>query len=232
LRRVLSMALVLGSLAVPEAAQANSVPVSSKYLTTYMSCTLSGTIAASTSMRDAYVDQNAPTTNNGGAATMSVSSRASRNRHAYVIFDLTTCSPQIPSTARAIGATLRLWVTAMPTACRTQDVFAVGASWTETGITWNNQPFGTAINNPASGTRTDAITVGSGGGCTVGSTGRYVPWNVTADVAKFVAGTSTNNGWMIRDDAEDSGTAQTVTYASSDAVSVPQAPQLVVTYAR
>ena len=42
--------------------------------------------------------------------------------------------------------------------CRTEDLFRVGASWTEAGITWNNQPFGTTVNNPATAQRTSAIT--------------------------------------------------------------------------
>jgi hypothetical protein len=209
---------------------AASVPVSSKNLAVYSTCTLSGTIAASTSEQDSFVDQNAPNTNNGNAWTMSSDPPISRNKRPYLVFDLTTCSPRIPVTATVSNATLRLWVTAMPAACRTDDVFAVSSSWTETGITWNNQPFGTSTNNPASAARTGAITLGSGGGCAIGSVGQYVPWTVTTDVAKFVAGTAVNFGWMIRDDAEDAAASATVTFRTSDSGSVPNAPQLIVTY--
>jgi hypothetical protein len=213
---------------------ASSVSVASANLTVFATCTLSGTTGASASVRDSFVDENAPTTTNGGAATMNSQSRNNRNRRSYVSFDLTTCAPNVPSSAIVTGATLRLWVTAVPVAtCRTEDVFAVASAWTQSAITWNNQPFGTAINSPASGTRTDSITVGSGAGCTIGSAAQYVPWNVTTNVTNFVSGGATNFGWMIRDDAEGAnGSGFTVTFSTSDAASVPQAPQLVVTYRR
>jgi hypothetical protein len=213
---------------------ASSISVASANLTVFATCTLSGTTGASASVRDSFVDENAPTTTNGGAATMNSQSRNNRNRRSYVSFDLTTCAPNVPSSAIVTSATLRLWVTAVPVAtCRTEDVFAVTSAWTQSAITWNNQPFGTAINSPASGTRTDSITVGSGAGCTIGSAAQYVPWNVTTNVANFVSGGATNFGWMIRDDAEGAnGSGFTVTFSTSDAASVPQAPQLVVTYRR
>ena len=213
---------------------AASLPVSSKNLTVYMTCTLSGTTGGSASEHDSYVDENAPITTNGSAVTMNSQSRNNRNRRSYVSFDLATCAPNVPSSATVTGATLRLWATAIPAAtCRTEDVFAVTSAWTQSAITWNNQPFGTAINSPASGTRTDSITVGSGAGCTIGSAAQYVPWNVTTNVANFVSGGATNFGWMIRDDAEGAnGLGFAVTFSTSDAGSIPQAPQLVVTYER
>ena len=232
--RVLAALLLFYPFAHASVGYASSLPVSSKNLTVYMTCTLSGTTGASASEQDSYVDENAPTTTNGSAVTMNSQSRNNRNRRSYVSFDLTTCAPSVPSSAIVTGATLRLWATAIPAAtCRTEDVFAVTSAWTQSAITWNNQPFGTAINSPASGTRTDSITVGSGAGCTIGSAAQYVPWNVTTNVANFVSGGATNFGWMIRDDAEGAnGLGFAVTFSTSDAGSVPQAPQLVVTYKR
>src|SRR6476620_11992929 len=196
---------------------ASSLSVASANLTVFATCTLSGTTGASASVRDSFVDENAPTTTNGSAATMSSQSRNNRNRRSYVSFDLTTCAPSVPSSAVVTGATLRLWVTAVPVAtCRTEDVFAVTSAWTQSAVTWNNQPFGTAINNPASAARTDSITIGSGAGCTIGSAAQYVPWNVTTNVANFVSGGATNFGWMIRDDAEGAnGVGFTVTFSAS-----------------
>ena len=54
--------------------------------------------------------------------------------------------------------------------------------------------------------------------------------DVSTDVGAFVAGTATNNGWMIRDDTESSATARTVTFSAKDLGTLAQAPQLVVTY--
>lgn len=232
--RVLAALLLFYPFARATVGYASSLTVASANLTVYATCTLSGTTGASASVQDSYVDENAPTTTNGSAATMNSQSRNNRNRRSYVSFDLTTCAPSVPSSAIVTGATLRLWVTAVPVAtCRTEDVFAVTSAWTQSAITWNNQPFGTAINNPASATRTDSITIGSGAGCTIGTAAQYVPWNVTTNVASFVSGGATNFGWMIRDDAEGAnGSGFTVTFSTSDAASVAQAPQLVVTYRR
>ena len=232
--RVLAALVLVWCLAYAGVGNASTLPVSSRNLVVYMTCTLSGTTGTSASELDSYIDENTPTSNYGGATTMNSESRNNRDRRSYVSFDLTTCAPNVPSSATVTSATLRLWVTAMPAAaCRIEDVFAVSSAWTESAITWNNQPFGTAINNPASGTRTDSVTVGGGGGCTIGSVGQYVPWNVTANVASFVSGSSSNFGWMIRDDVEGaSGSGFTVTFSTSDAGSIPQAPQLIVTYKR
>jgi len=232
--RVLVTLVLLWSLAYVGVGNASTLPVSSRNLAVYMTCTLSGTTGTSASELDSYVDGNTPTSNYGGATTMNSESRNNRDRRSYLSFDLTTCAPNVPSSATVTSATLRLWVTAMPAAaCRTEDVFAVTSAWTESAITWNNQPFGTAINNPASGTRTDSVTVGGGGGCMIGSVGQYVPWNVTANVANFVSGSASNFGWMIRDDVEGAtGSGFTVTFSTSDAGSTPQAPQLIVTYKR
>src|SRR5262249_53118729 len=209
-----------------------SLTLSSKALTVYATCTLSGSAGTSASVQDSYVDQNAPTTNSGAAATMPTQSRKNRNQRPYVFFDLTTCSPAVPVSAVVTNATLRLYATALPGTCETEDAFRVTSSWTENGITWNNQPFGTAVNNPASGSRTDSATVGTGAGCGVVAAG-YVSWDVTTDVSAFVSGASTNRGWMVRDDVEDTnGLGVSVTFSSSDAGSVPQAPQLIVTYRR
>ena len=210
---------------------ADGIPVTSAKLTVYRSCVLSGTIAASTSMVDSDVNQAAPAANTGNATTMLVQTFNAVNQRTYIQFDLTKCTPNIPASATVSNATLRIWVTAIATTCRTEDIFPATAAWGETTITWNNQPFGTTLNNPASGTRTDGVNVGAAV-CTYSAAAQYVSWNVTADVVQFVAGTKTNNGWMIRDDVEGATPTKTNTFATSDANSVPQAPQLVVNYAR
>ena len=110
-------------------------------------------------------------------------------------------------------------------------MFAASATWTETGITWNNEPFGSTINNPPTASRSGSFTVGTPAGCQNQATGTYlVGGTVTSDVASFVLGTVTNFGWMLRDDAEGSATTRTVTFSSKELATVGQAPQLVVTY--
>jgi hypothetical protein len=224
------IALWLATVAQPQVGSAAGLTVASGKLTVYRTCTLSGTVAASTAMVDSYVDEQNATTNNGAVGTMDAQTANNKNRRPYVRFDLTQCSPLIPSSANVHVSTLRLWVTAVPTTCRTENIYPATAAWTEGAITWNNQPFGTTTNNPSSASRTDGISIGSGV-CTYTTAAQYVSWTVTTDVTKFVNGTLTNNGWMIRDDTEDANPTKTATFGSSDAVSIPHAPQLIVTYA-
>ena len=105
------------------------------------------------------------------------------------------------------------------------------AAWSESAITWNNQPFGATINNPASSSATDTFTAGTPAGCQNLASGTYlVGANPTADVAAFVAGTATNFGWMLRDDVEGSTTVRTQTSSAKNLGILAQAPQLIVTY--
>ena len=210
---------------------AASLNVTSQPLTPYRTCVLSGTPATTTVAIDASVRQGSATSNFGTQTTNDIASASAANRRLYIRFDLTQCSPAIASSAVIRLATLRMYATALPAVCRTVDIFRVTATWTEAGITWNNQPFGTAINNPASGSATDAFGAGTATGCENTATASYITGAVvTADVAAFVAGSATNFGWMLRDDVEGSTTARTQTYAAKNLGTPAQAPQLVITY--
>jgi len=205
--------------------------LTSQALTPYRTCTITATPATTTAVVDATVRQGSAATNFGAITTLTVSSGSAINQRIYLKFDLSVCSPAVPSAAIIRLATLRLYVTAVPGACRTLDLFRATVAWTEAAITWNNQPFGTAINNPATGSRTGSFNVGTPVGCQNQTTGTYVAGGtVTADVASMVSGGSTNFGWMIRDDAEGSATTRTVTFSSKELAVGGQEPQLVITY--
>jgi hypothetical protein len=210
--------------------RAASLSVSSASLTAYRTCTITATPATTTSIHDAEIAQDSASTNFGLATSISVRSfNSSRNRRAYVQFDIAACSPSIPSTASISKATLRMFNTALPSVCRTYDVFRVtAASWTEAGVTWGNQPFGTSVNNPTSSTATAATTAGTAS-CAYGTTFSFLEWTVTSDVQAWVSGTA-NYGWMIRDDSENSGTQRLITFAAKNAGQLDRAPQLVITY--
>lgn len=210
---------------------AASLSLTSQNFTPYRTCTITATPTTTTGVTDTTVRQGSATSNFGTLTSLTVSSGASINQRIYLKFNLTSCSPAIPATAIVRLATLRLYMTAVPAACRTIDMFKVTASWTETGITWNNQPFGTTINNPASGSRSGSFNVGTPAGCQNQVTGTYVSGGtLTTDVASFVAGGSTNFGWMLRDDVEGSATTRTATLSAKELGTVAQEPQLVVTY--
>ena len=220
--------LVGTSLSVGAAA---SVSLTSQAFTPYRTCTLTATPTTTAVVTDATVMQGSATSNFGATTTATVSSASGANQRIYLKFDLTSCHPAIPASAIVRLATLRLYMTAVPAACRTLDLYAVTAAWTETAITWNNQPFGTTVNNPPTGSRTGTFSVGNPGGCQNRATGTYVTGGtVTSDVASFVSGGSTNLGWMIRDDTEGSAATRTATFSAKELGTVAQEPQLVITY--
>ena len=209
---------------------AAGLTVSAQGLAPYRTCTLTATPSTTTVVSDAVVKQGSATSNFGTATTLVVSSFGTANQRVYLRFDLSQCNPAIPTTAIVRAATLRLYASALPSVCRTLDVFDVLAAWTETGITWNNQPFGTTLNNPASATASDTFAVGAATGCQNLAAGYVVGATVTADVAAWVAGPATNHGWMLRDDVEGSATARTTTFSAKNLGTLAQAPQLIVTY--
>ncbi len=209
--------------------RAASLSYTSQNLTPYRTCTVTATPSSTASVRDAMVSQQSGATN-FDTATMDVATSSNDQHRTYVWFSLTGCSPAIPSTATIRLATLRLYVSTLATTCRTIAVFRVGATaWTEAGITWNNQPFGTTINNPALGSATVQFNVGAAT-CTNSAVGYVTGATVTADVAAFVAGTATNNGWMLRDSVEGASPTKTNTFSAKNLGTLAQAPQLVVTY--
>jgi hypothetical protein len=229
IRRAVVATLCLIGLSCLPAAGA-PLPVSSGNLATFRSCTLTVRGNAAVEGFEAFVDQNSANANGNGSTIDVASNIATKNRRSYVQFDLSRCSPAIPSTATVNSATLRLYMSGLPNACRTHDIFRVASTWTETGITWNTQPFGTTLNNPPTGQRTASIDVGSAP-CQNQTNGVYVSgWNVTADVSAYVNGTATNFGWMIRDDVEASATNRTGSYNTKNANNAVQSPQLIVNY--
>jgi hypothetical protein len=209
---------------------ASGLSLTSQALTPYRTCLLSGTPSSTTAVADVSVRQGSPTSNFGTATTNDVASALSLNRRFYLRFDYSTCIPAIPASATIRLATLRLYLTALPAACRTLDIFPATASWTEAGITWNNQPFGTTLNNPPTASRTGSFGVGTPVGCQNRVAGFTTGAVVTTDVAAWIAGSATNVGWMVRDDVENSATARTSTFSAKNLGTAAQAPELVITY--
>jgi hypothetical protein len=211
--------------------RAASLSLTSQTLTPYRTCTLTATPAAATVGIDTTARQGNPANNFGTINTLRVASANAANQRTYLRFDLTRCTPAIPAAATVRLATLRLFVTGLPAVCRTVDLFRVTATWTEAGLTWNNQPFGTAINNPPTASRSGSFDVGTPVGCQNRTNNSYVVGGtVTADVAAFVAGGATNFGWMLRDDVEGTAPARTTTFSAKNAGNAARGPQLVITY--
>ncbi len=235
LRRAV-VAIVIGGMAVTTGTvHAASLPLGSQHLTTFSTCSLvifPKTVAGES---DTWADQKNPTTNNGTAATVNVAAQTTgTNQRGFYLFTLSSCLVNPPSTVTVLSATLNLFVKKLPPSCRTYDIFRVTAGWTETGLTWNNQPgpATTASNTPASSTRTSSMGIGSVSTCANHTASVYAGFDVTTDVAAFLAGTAGNDGWMIRDDAEDAASNQPGQFGAREANLLTQPPELLITYAR
>lgn len=169
------------------------------------SCSTPGsqTITAS---RDAWIDQASPSANKGTDSVLKVTSKSGNaNTRALVQYDL----PSVPSGCSVTSAKLRLYNNS-PVSGRTLEALQNGASWTENGVTWSNQP----------------ATTGSAATATTTSTAGFMEWAVTSQVQGMYSGS--NYGFKVRDAAEDSAAGPEQPFRSREAGSTP--PELVVTY--
>lgn len=207
---------------------AATLSVTPKNHSAFRTCALTGYPASTIVMFDTWADENAVNQKKGSGASVQVQSRAGHNNRSFLRFDLLTkCVPAIASTATVMKATLRLTLNTAPSASRTYNVNrvtgpcpeAATTCWTETDLTWNNQP---AV--AASPTATLALTSSS-------TTNQYYAIDVTADVVAMIAGTVSNYGWRISDSAEGNTTSVIATFKSKNAGSnAAGAPHLVVVY--
>jgi hypothetical protein len=161
--------------------------------------------ATVTAEADSWVDQASPNSANGGAASLLVRSQALGNRRALVDFPL----PAIPAGCSLTQATLNLFAGAA-SAGRTIDVFKAGASWTEGGVTWSNQP----------------ATTGSA--ASAASATGALSWDVTSQTQAQYSGTDT--GFIVRDSAESALTGVQQTYQAREGAPAAQDPSLFVAW--
>jgi hypothetical protein len=208
-----ALALSVVIAAIPAAAA--SLPLSARTLTiatrTYgaaQTCTLNPSA-------DSYVALDSSGSNFGTATSLQVSSAAIATRRIFVRFDLTACSPSIPTDTIVQSAKVRLTVSALALATRTYQLRAASAAWVETSITWSNQP---AVSSTVTGSAT--VSIGT-------IAGAVVEWTATSDAQAFATGAGSNSGWRIAD-ASEGGLGTSLQFGSREASSGK--PQLVVTY--
>jgi hypothetical protein len=179
-----------------------------------------------TASADTYLREGAANVNEGGETFVRV--RTGPNR-ALVRFS----QAQIAAAATGqvlLGAELRLYATDSNSwgGGRAVTVHRLSTDWSELGATWNCP----IDSNPANG-NADCATQWAGGSFVATPTdavtqtdtmvNQDVVWDVTADVAAFLAGTP-NYGWTVRKDLENqNGTAD---YASREAAA--NQPRLVL----
>ena len=164
-------------------------------------CTAPGTTTVNANA-DSTVSQASPTVNTGTLTTLSVTSGTS-NQRTLVNFAL----PATPSRCAVTTATLTFTVNS-GVAGRTLSVTPAPATWSESTVTWNNQP-------AVTGTATTQAAVTSGG----------LTFTVTSQVQGMYAGS--NFGFTIKDQTESAAVARTQTFASKEGAT---APKLAITF--
>jgi hypothetical protein len=207
--------VVLSAVIAAIPAVAASLPVSARTLTTAtrtygaaQTCTLNASA-------DSYVALDSSGSNFGTGTSLQVSAASLATRRIFVRFDLTACSPSIPTDTIVQSAKVRLTVSALAAATRTYQLRAASAAWGETSITWSNQP---AVSSTVTGSAT--VSLGT-------LAGTVVEWTSTSDVQAVATGASSNTGWRIGD-ASEGGLGVALLFGSREASSGK--PQLTITY--
>jgi hypothetical protein len=176
-------------------------------------------------VQDAWIDQSNVTQNKGTDTNLRVSPANAKLRRALVQFDLSS----IPATACLSSATLMLKLTAVQSPGWTIAAHRLTQSWTEgtgrsnSGVTWSRRDGATSWTTAGGSfvaTATAEVFTGTSNGVTL-------QWDVTADVAAFVAGTAPNYGWLVKDSNE--GTGKESRFASRE-TNTANRPQLQITF--
>ncbi|MBK9053053.1 MAG: DNRLRE domain-containing protein [Chloroflexi bacterium] len=148
---------------------------------------------------DAWVDRGSTSNNNGRDSILKVQGKNSNSSmRGMVRFALPT---NIPAGCVIESATLRLYAASWKNG-RTLQVFRLNGSWTETGVTWNNQPATTGA----------AATTSSGSG--------WRQWDV-ATMVQTMLDTGVNNGFLIRDASETGSGAEQQFHAREKGNNIP-----------
>jgi parallel beta-helix repeat protein len=152
---------------------------------------------------DAWLLQTSPTANYGDDSVMKVDTKAEANARALVRFAL----PGVPNGCRLVDAELRLYASSSKPS-RTLEVVRVAADWTESAVTWANQPGAVGV----------AAAAASGDG--------WRSWNVVSQVQSMYTGR--NFGFLVRDLSEDGVGIEQQFHTREK--SPDNSPQLVITF--
>src|SRR3989338_6162275 len=161
---------------------------------------------------DSYIDQDNEDDNNGNDSDLKVRSQSGgKNKRAFIRFDFL-----FPAGTTIESAVMKLFLDDAPSSSRTYAVARSLSSWTETGITWNNQPI-------TSSPITDSLSTG-----TINDV--WLSWDVEDDVAGFVAGTFSNYGWGLFDTEENLATSREGKFGSRNENNESKRPVLEVPF--
>lgn len=156
---------------------------------------------------DAWINQSQPNQNNGAHANLYTGIVSGANRRSHLEWDVS----MIPSTAVIQSATLTLFQLAS-TGPSNIFVFRANGTWTESGITWANQP---TWFTPSTASQT---VLGL-------PTNIPVNFDLTSLVQQWVSGTANNRGVMVQQ-----GGGNATVYGSSESTNVTARPSVNVCY--
>lgn len=156
-----------------------------------------------TANADSKVMQARPSNNFGSLSSLDVISKDGKNARAFLNFQL----PTPPAYCDLLSASLRVF-TIDADVGRTLALYRVAAAWSETGITWANQPGA------------------SGAASLADAAWNWVTFDATTQVSAMYAGT--NHGLQIRDNSEGYAAAEKAQEISSREGSNP--PELSLTF--
>jgi CSLREA domain-containing protein len=185
----------------------NTDPTPSLYtwaVTALPSCAAPGNVTVGASA-DSWVLQSSASSNYGQDSVLKLDSKSGNNARVLVRFNL----PAIPVGCQVVDAQLRMYASSYKPG-RTLQAFALGGSWTENQVRWNNQPATTGT----------AATVASG------NSSGYRQWAVLTHVSSMYSGA--NHGFLIRDSVEGGSGIEQGFHSREKGTDNP--PRLVITF--
>lgn len=166
---------------------------------------------------DAYVWEWFPDNNQGDSNELSISTDPGERQRTYLQFDLSSISGSAVVTSAELGLYYSWGDKWHPSAvAESIGSYRVTGSWTEGGITWNNQP-------PCAATPEDTTTV------PVEATLDFIYWDIDDLVQGWIDGSITNYGVMLRDPDESTYRGGKV-FLSSEGAMAGESPKLVIEY--
>ena len=177
-----------------------------------------------TGCNDSYVNVGSPTANNNGLERMAVTGYGSTNyQRGYVRFDLSG----LPAGAPIVSAKLYLYAYDQAGSRGSSGfygLYPVTRSWTDSQVTWNNATTGTAWTTPGGdfGASEDATSPKQA----PASVPCWYSFDVTARVQAWLAGSSTNYGWVLK--CTDESRSNQDRFYQSDTASAAFRPMLVI----
>jgi hypothetical protein len=166
--------------------------------------------------RDSYIIQDAATQNFGSNTELRTRVNSGRERRILIGFNL----PPLPPSSKIVSSTLRLYEITTQSG-QTITLYRLTNNWVASQVTWNQRSSGTPWTTAGGEYQNTALTSFSP---TLAN--QYRDLDVTAVTQGWANGTYPNHGLLLR----ASGSNGEVRFASSEAASATQRPQLCIAY--